>query len=185
VKTALLFVAALITAGCASRGSLPSYGIVPDFSLTDQTGRVFDSRSELDGKVWLAHFMFTTCSGPCPRMTAQFRTIRDSARELRDFRLVSFTIDPVRDTPETLAAYSRAFGAEPEHWAFLTGEQQALNHLSWDIFKLGKVDGSLEHSTRFVLVDRKSRIRGYYDSRDKEAMDGLMEDIKALIGASI
>jgi protein SCO1/2 len=158
---------------------------VPDFKLTDQSGRAFDSKAELDGKVWLASFIFTTCNGPCPRMTAQFREIRDAARELPDFRLVSITIDPARDTPEVLNAYSRAYGAEPSHWAFLTGPAPELNRLSQDTFKLGKVDGTLEHSTRFVLIDRKGRIRGYYDSREKEGLPELLKDIKYLLGSSI
>jgi protein SCO1/2 len=175
----------VLLAGCGSRGSLPSYGVVPDFTLTDQTGQPFDSRIELTGKVWLANFVFTTCSGPCPRMSAEFRNIRDSAAEWKDFRLVSFTIDPQRDTPETLGAYARAYGAERPTWAFLTGPAQQLGLLSDNTFHLAKLDGSLEHSTRFALVDRKGRIRGYYDSRDKESLGELKEHIQQLLEANI
>jgi cytochrome oxidase Cu insertion factor (SCO1/SenC/PrrC family) len=115
-------------------------------------------------------------------MTTQFRKIRDDSRHLKDFRLVSFTIDPKRDTPEVLDRYGNAFGATPEYWAFLTGPQPELNRLSYDVFHLAKVDGSLEHSTRFVLVDGQSRIRGYYDSSDAESLRELSEDIQQLVG---
>ncbi len=182
MKALALLPVALLLAGCGGGRTLPSYGVVPHFTPTDQTGRTFDSSTELEGKVWLANFMFTTCKGPCPRMTTQFRQIRNDSRELQGFRLVSFTIDPKNDTPEVLDRYGRAFGAEPEQWAFLTGPVSDLNRLSYDVFHLAKVDGSLEHSTRFALVDGQSRIRGYYDSSDVESMQDLAKDIRQLVG---
>lgn len=186
MKTIPAVALALLLAGCSSRGTLPSYGVVPDFQLTDQTGQPFDSRRELADKVWLASFIFTTCNGPCPRMSAEFRQIRDLTTKIPDFRLVSFTIDPQRDTPEVLSRYGRGLGVtDPSRWAFLTGPQQELNKLSWDTFHLGKVDGSLEHSTRFVLIDRKGRIRGYFDSRDTEAIPDLIKDIQQLTEARL
>jgi protein SCO1 len=175
---------ALLLAGCASGPSLPSYGVVPDFKLTDQSGRTFDSRSQLDGKVWVANFIFTTCAGPCPRMTSQLRRIRDEAQDRSELRLVSFTIDPERDTPAALAEYGKRFGADPDKWFFLTGTQSDLNSLSRKTFMLGNVDGSLEHSTRFVLVDRKSRIRGFYDSSDPEKIQALAADLRTLLRES-
>ena len=135
----------------------------------------------LDGKVWVANFIFTTCTGPCPRMTSQFRKLRDEVQDHPDLRMVSFTIDPARDTPEALATYGRSFGANPDKWYFLTGEQKDLHHLSRNVFMLGDIDGSLEHSSRFVLIDAHSRIRGFYDSSDSEAMQKLMIDLRGLL----
>jgi protein SCO1/2 len=95
--------------------------------------------------------------------------------------MVSFTIDPARDTPEALATYAQHFGANPDKWYFLTGQQKDLHHLSRDVFMLGNIDGTLEHSTRFVLVDRQSRIRGFYDSSDAESMEKLPRDLGSLL----
>ena len=185
MKRALLVLsAALVLCGCSSQPSLPSYGVVPDFTLSDQSGRTFHSKQALDGKVWLANFMFTTCAGPCPRMTSQFRKVRDDVQDHPELRMVSFTIDPVRDTPEALAAYGKSFGANPDKWFFLTGSQKDLHHLSRNIFMLGDVDGNLEHSLRFVVVDRQSRIRGFYDSTDPESMDRLRKDLRDLLGGT-
>jgi protein SCO1 len=181
VKLKVLPGLALLLAGCTSGPSLPSYGVVPDFKLTDQSGRTFDSRAQLDGRVWVANFIFTTCAGPCPRMTSQLRQIRDDAHDSPDLRLVSFTIDPARDTPPALAEYGKRFGADPDKWFFLTGSQADLNSLSRKTFMLGNVDGSLEHSSRFVLIDRKSRIRGFYDSSDREKIQELAADIQKLL----
>ena len=181
MKRILISVLAILSAACGSRSSLPSYGVVPDFTLTDQSGRIFHSKDNLDGKVWVANFIFTNCSGPCPRMTSQFRSLRDQVKDPPELRMVSFTIDPARDTPEALATYAQHFGANPDKWYFLTGQQKDLHHLSRNVFMLGNIDGTLEHSTRFVLVDRQSRIRGFYDSSDAESMEKLPRDLRSLL----
>lgn len=170
----------LLLTSCSLRQTLPSYGVVPKFHLTDQMGRPFYSERELDGKIWVANFIFTNCAGPCPRMTAQMRHVRDTAESSPDLRLVSFTVDPARDTPGVLADYARRFAADPKSWYFLTGPQSELHRLCRGVFQLGDVDGTLQHSTRFMLIDRKSRIRGYYDSSDEEDMRKLMGDIASV-----
>lgn len=158
---------------------MPSYGAVTDFTLTDQTGTAFNSES-LSGRVWVADFMFTNCPGPCPRMSSQMHQVQ-TALAGQDVRLVSFTVDPDRDTPPVLAKYAAFYNATPGIWYFLTGPRQTLNHLSQDVFKLGPVDGSLDHSTRFVLVDRKSQIRGYYLTSEPDAIQRLIADAKGLL----
>jgi protein SCO1/2 len=175
-----LFLFILLLAGCSNSPNLASYGVVPDFVLTDQSDRTFVSADALKGKVWVANFIFTTCAGPCPRMSNQMRQLRDSVSELRNVRLLSFTIDPIRDTPSVLASYSKHYAADPDQWYFLTGAQADLHRLKKDTFMLGAVDGTLEHSTRFVLVDEQSRIRGFYDSSDGESMAKMLEDLKGL-----
>ena len=154
-------------------------GSVAPFELTAQTGQLFDSRV-LDGKVWVADFFFTSCNGPCPRMSAQMRQIQDRLRDAPDVRFVSVTVDPQRDTPEVLAAYAKRQNAREGVWNFLTGEQKQLHNLYRYQFKLGDIDGSLEHSTRFALVDRKGRIRGYYGSFDDEMVAKVVADARRL-----
>lgn len=159
--------------------ALPDYGAVPEFRLTAQNDQLFDSAA-LKGKIWVADFFFTTCPGPCPRMTSQMHQVQEATWKMPDVKLVSFTVDPARDTPGQLALYAKAHHASPEHWYFLTGPQAALNHLGLDAFKLNSVDGTLQHSTRFVLVDRQSHIRGYYETSEPGSIDKLVADIHAL-----
>jgi protein SCO1/2 len=173
-------VLAVTLAGCAARAGLPSYAVVPDFTLTDQSGASFDGAAKLRDVVWVADFIFTTCSGPCPRMTSQMHQVQTALAGVDKVRLVSFTVDPDRDTPPVLAAYSTKFQADPSRWFFLTGPAAELNHLSREVFMLGNVDGKLEHSTRFVLIDRKSRVRGYYLTSDSDAIPRLIADAKSL-----
>jgi cytochrome oxidase Cu insertion factor (SCO1/SenC/PrrC family) len=165
----------LLLAGCTASAGLPSYGVVPDFELIDQSNRQFLSASTLLGKVWIADFIFTNCAGPCPRMSAQMRQV-DNA--LHDVKFVSFTVDPARDTPEVLAKYAERYQAEPGTWYFLTGPQPVLHNLARHVFLLGDVNGDLQHSTRFVLVDKQSRIRGYYLTADEDAIPRLIADAK-------
>ena len=98
-----------------------------------------------------------------------------------DFRMVSFTVDPARDTPAKFAAYAQTFKADPNRWTFLTGPQAALQMLNRKAFKLGDVDGSFEHSTRFVLVDRMMHIRGYYGTSEEDGIAQLKRDLDLVL----
>ena len=166
--------------GCAAHVQLPSLGAVSDFNLTDQTGASFASGPMLKGHVWVANFMFTNCPGPCPRMSSQMHQVQ-TALAGQDVRLVSMTVDPDRDTPEKLFRYAAFYSAQPGVWYFLTGPRETLNHLGQDVFKLNGVDGSLDHSTRFVLIDRKAQIRGYYLTSEPDAITRVIADAKALL----
>lgn len=173
-----LFAAGLT--GCAAHANLPTYGSVPEFILTDQTGARFDSTPVLDGHVWVADFIFTNCPGPCPRMSAQMRQVQ-TALAPNGVKMISLTIDPRRDSPATLKVYASRYAARPGVWFFLTGGVDTLQHLDRDVFKLGDIDGSLDHSTRFVLVDRKERVRGYYLTEEADAIQRIVADAKLLV----
>jgi protein SCO1/2 len=169
----------LLLSGCAQVKPLPILGQVPQFQLTQHTDQPFDSRS-LDGHIWVADFIYTTCDGPCPMMSHQMRGIQNSTGATPDLKLVSFTVDPAHDTPPVLAKYASHFKADPQRWYFLTGEMERLNELGVNGFRLNSVDGSLSHSTRFVLVDGKRRIRGFYLSSDDGFPQKLLHDIRQL-----
>lgn len=168
-----------LTACVRKTSSLAVYSDVPAFDLVAQDGRPFHSPI-LVGKIWVADFIYTTCPGPCPRMTSQMHEVQNAIAKMPDVKLVSFTVDPARDTPPVLADYAKTHGASGERWYFLTGPETTLQKLDRDVFKLGNVDSTLEHSTRFVLVDRQSRIRGYYDTSESRTIPRLIEDIFAL-----
>ena len=93
---------------------------------------------------------------------------------------VSFTVDPAHDTPAVLDEYGKDSAPSPA-WFFLTGPKDTLQYLSREVFKLGDINGNLEHSTRFVLVDQKSRLRGFYLTSEPDAIDRLIADTKTLL----
>jgi protein SCO1/2 len=171
--------ALLLLTSCSGVKSLPVLSQIPQFDLTASTGQAFDSRS-LDGHIWVANFIYTTCEGPCPMMSHQMRGIQNSTAATPAVKLVSFTVDPAHDTPEVLDRYSKVFKADGDRWYFLTGEMTRLNDLGLHAFKLNGVNGDLSHSTRFVLVDSQRRMRGFYVSSDDDFPKRLLHDIRQL-----
>ncbi|BDC53020.1 cysteine ABC transporter ATP-binding protein [Bryobacterales bacterium F-183] len=154
---------------------------MPPFHLQSQSGQMFHKDQQLRNVVWVADFIFTNCPGPCPRMTQHMRWLQDNTKGYANVRFVSFTVDPKRDTPETLAAYAKKFGADLTRWSFLTGPPEELQRLSKDVFKLGDIAPDFEHSTRFALVDQRGHIRGYYGTTTPTFRIKLLEDIKDLV----
>ena len=164
--------------------TVSSYGMVPAFQLTNQNGQAFGS-GQLAGKIWIADFIYTTCPGPCPMISSRMSELQKPL-ENSDVHLVSFSVDPEKDTPAVLRDYGAKLQAQPGRWDFLTGPKSAIYKLSHDGFKLAVSDGSAEqglpiHSTRMVLVDRRGQIRGYYDAVEANAITNLVADANHLL----
>lgn len=172
----LLFIP-LLLAGCSREKPLPVLGEIPAFHLINQQGHTFD-RSALNGHVWIADFIFTHCEGPCPRMSSHMHAMQEKLDA--SVHLVSITVDPERDTPDVLNAYARQFGADDNHWTFLTGNPEVINMLDHDAFKLGSLNPQMDHSTRFVLVDKQGRVRGYYGMTEDDPVAHITHDAARL-----
>jgi protein SCO1/2 len=160
-----------ILAACAREKPLPIYGEIPSFELLNQQGHKF-GRSSLDGHVWIADFIYTNCESSCPRMSSKMHSIQGETNP--GVKLVSFTVDPQRDTPRALEEYGKKYAADETRWTFLTGEPATLQMLDRDAFKLG--DLNMDHSTRFVLIDKQGRVRGYYALFDGDSVSQLEKD---------
>lgn len=167
---------------CDASHRLQRFGKAPDFELICQTGSRI-TLADLRGKVWIADTFFTRCTGPCPLMSSKLMKVETALAGLSNVRVVSFTVDPEHDSQPALLEYSRHFRAAPDRWFFLTGSQPALNRVTLDGLHLSKVDGSLDHSTQFVLVDAAGEIRGYYYPFEKERFEQLIRDVRSLAGA--
>jgi cytochrome oxidase Cu insertion factor (SCO1/SenC/PrrC family) len=183
ITAALLLWLRQIEVNLLQQRVISSYGKVPTFQLTNQNGAPFGS-AQLTGKIWIADFIFTSCPGPCPIISARMSELQKPL-EKTDVELVSFTVDPAKDTPAVLHDYAEKFQAEPR-WTFLTGAQSTIYELSRNGFKLAVSDGSDEvgtpvHSTRLVLVDRHGEIRGYYDVTEADAITKLLADTNHLL----
>jgi len=144
----------------------------PEFALTERSGKTI-TREELKGKVWVASFVFTRCPGPCPQVTATMARLQKELdlKNTPGLRLVTFTVDPERDTPNDLTDYANRYQADPERWLFLTGKSEAeLHKLLVEGFKVtaqrsksAKPGDEFDHSTRLAVVDKQGTIRGYFD----------------------
>jgi protein SCO1 len=184
IRRGLLFgfgaILLLLDIACSDPAAkLPVYGSVPPFQLTDSYGRPFDSQ-QLDGKVWVVDFIYTHCPGPCPRMTSQMHRVSEQVQGERDVRLISFSVDPARDTPPVLNDFAQRFGGPTAQWSFLTGSPETLHQLARKVFMVGDLIGVMDHSTKFIVVDKKRRIRGYYSTFDAEGIVVLLHDVEAL-----
>ncbi|MCZ6654145.1 MAG: SCO family protein [Planctomycetota bacterium] len=156
---------------------------LPDFSFTERSGQEL-SRKDLLGRVWIADFIFTSCAGPCPLMSRHMQRLQTDLADLKSLRLVSFSVDPERDTPEVLRMYGERYDADPQRWLFLTGPMDRIYDLAIKGFKItveaARENNQIIHDTRFILVDAAGMIRGYYDSTSTEALERLRQDASAL-----
>lgn len=160
---------------------LPVLAKAPSFVLTDSRGGALDSKS-LAGKVWVANFMFTNCPGACPIMATDLSKLQRLYHAEPDFALVSFSVDPERDTPEALNAFAAKYEADTSQWRFLRGDMAEINRLSSvNGFLLGDIDGPASHSLRHVLVDKKGNVRGYFESGGETELKELSDAVAILL----
>jgi protein SCO1/2 len=155
----------------------------PPIRLTDQAGRPFDLAA-FEGKAVLLDFVFTSCTGPCPILTAAHVRLqrRLPARVAGRVQFLSVSLDPVHDTPSRLRAYARSQGANLGSWSFLTGSPEAVGEVL-SAYHVGRVrlpDETLNHTIVTYLIDRRGFIRKHYLGLDHDP-DGLMADLLEVI----
>jgi cytochrome oxidase Cu insertion factor (SCO1/SenC/PrrC family) len=167
---------------------LQRYGSVPQFSLVERSGKA-TTLADLRGSISITDFIYTTCQDTCPMQTAEMAQLQEQWKDRAGLKLVSFSVDPERDTTEVLSRYANRYKADAQRWLFLTGAKEEITRLVQEGFRLSAValssdsnkDSVIMHSPRFVLIDKQAEIRGYYDSRDPQAMQRLKKDAASLM----
>jgi protein SCO1 len=167
---------------------LPVYGkenhAVANFELVNQDSSTVWLR-DWDKKIVIANFFFTHCPVICPKMSGNLKTVQQAFQNDPSVNIISFTVDPERDNPETLKKYGERFGINPAQWNLLTGSKVQLYQLARNSFRVVATDGDggpqdFIHSEKLVLLDTQHRIRGYYDGTSPAAIKQLLMDIKKL-----
>lgn len=172
------------------------YGQPGPFELIDSQGKPFSSES-LKGKTWIASFVFTRCTGPCPQVSATMARLQKELENTHPLMLVTFTVDPERDSPDELKRYAANFQANPERWVFLTGKEEQIHELMTKKFMLGvkRADKpspgqEFAHATKLAVVDAQGTIRGYFQGLPDEAsvnkfakedFEKSLRDLKTLV----
>jgi protein SCO1 len=162
---------------------------LPEFTLTDHLGNAFGTE-QLRGKVWVANFIFTSCPTRCPQLTEAMAKLQKRMRHMGDaVFLVSFSVDPERDTPEKLREYAQKYHANPRRWRFVTGDLKKVEEAVVKGFKMPMDPNEpapetptlfdITHGTRFVLVDQAGRVRGFYET-DEAGLDDLVADLAVI-----
>lgn len=163
----------------------PGHTIGP-FAFKNQDGKIITEK-DIDGKIFIAEFFFTTCEGICPKMNDNLVRVYEAFRQNDDIRLLSHTVDPETDTVEQMKRYSLKYDADPNKWFFLTGDKKKIYDMALNDYLITAVDSTVErnnpvfiHSPYLILVDKSKTIRNYYDGTDSAKVTELIADIKEL-----
>ena len=171
------------------KAKLPVLSYVQDFSFTDQDGKAITDH-DIDGKVYVAEYFFTTCKGICPMMNANMKLIYDRFKEEPGFSILSHSSMPDTDSITVLKAYEQKFlkGEVNHGWHFLTGNKDSLYKMARQSYSLDNernnsvnIKDQFIHTQFFALVDKQRRVRGIYDSLKPDELEKLNSDIKDLL----
>ncbi len=174
----------------ALKPTISRYGMVGDFSLTDQRNQPYTSKN-LQGKVWVANFIFTSCGTECPLLSRRMQDIQADFKNDPRVELVSISVDPRTDSPERLAAYAGVFEAG-ERWAFLTGDTKEIERLSTKGFMVaapGETPAAssirrtreLLHSQKIAVVDQLGVIRYFANGMNPTSSSEISEVVRTLL----
>ena len=160
------------------------YHTVADFSLINQNGRNITEADYAD-KIYIADFFFTTCPSICPIMTKNMADIQRRIKNDNEVLLLSHSVTPEIDSVAQLKKYALEKGVDDTKWNLVTGDKKQIYDLARKSYLAVKEDGDggpfdMIHTENFMLVDKKRRIRGFYDGTKQEDIEKLMEDLKIL-----
>ncbi len=160
------------------------YHTIPKFSFVDQDSNYITNRTYKD-KVYVSDFFFTACPTICPQMAAQLLRIYNHYEGNDMVKILSHSIDPVRDSVPRLKDYANKLGVSSDKWSFVTGIRTEIYDIAESYFSIAMEDedapGGFNHSGRFILVDWDGRIRSFCDGTDKDDVNRLMKDIDNLL----
>ena len=161
------------------------YQTVPDFSLTNQDGKIIDQNT-INGKIYVADFFFVTCPTICPRMKKNLLTVYEAYKGNPNILFLSHTIDPEHDSVAVLKNFAERLGADSKQWHFLTGNRDSIYELATHGYYATALPDSTEpggyvHSGGLILIDKNRRVRGIYDGTSEKDTKTLMEDMELLL----
>jgi len=188
----------IIFSSCTEKRELPIFGpkefiegidedtvyhTIPFWSFTNQNNETVSSQ-DYENKIYIADFFFTHCPGICPELLESLKFVQQELKDT-EVSIISHTVDPKNDTPERLQWYVNKNNIDTHNWTFLTGIQQEIYELGVNGYLVPNQEDALApggflHSEKFMLIDKKKRIRGFYNGRDKASIKQLLEDVRIL-----
>jgi protein SCO1 len=183
----LVMISLFLLSACGQKGIENSLDYpVTNFKAITEENKPFEKKN-LDGKIWVADFIFTNCADVCPPMTANMTKLQKMVKDekLQNVEFVSFSVDPTVDTPEKLKAYAQNYGLNPNNWTFLTGySQEYIETYARETFKTlvkkPQEGDQVIHQTYFHLVGPDGKIKKAYPGFEEVPYDEILNDIKAL-----
>ena len=175
---------------------LPTYMALPQANLIDENGQPYDL-SQTHGKVVVLSLIYTHCPDICPLTTAKMKLIQDQVKAAGlngQVQLVTFTVDPQRDTPEVLKRFSGGYDIDPSNWVFLTGSSGQIDvlikTLSLYVERVYYIHNTpvpetalpdpaantpylVNHTDRIFLVDRQGNVRAFQPGSRTNVADAM------------
>ena len=158
---------------------------IDDFSFLNQDS-ITITQADIENKIHVANFIFTTCGSICPVMTNNFKIVGDSLKIDNDVVMLSYSVTPWIDKPDVLKKYMNKNDIHNTNWHFLTGDRARIYQLARQSYfaeeNIGFSKDSSEflHTEHVILVDKTKRIRGIYNGTLSLEMHHLVEDIRSL-----
>lgn len=184
IETLPFYLTAELTPTWLTQPAATSVHAIAPFSLVDQRSKRL-TQADLDGKIYVASFIFTRCGGVCPVMISHLKRVAAAYADARDVAIVAHSVDPGADTPKVLARYASENGLTSESWRLVTGDREAIYRLARESYFADDVANPVAasdflHTEKVLLIDSRRRIRGAYNGTLSLDMDRLIEDIKTL-----
>lgn len=155
------------------------------FKLINQQNQPFTEK-DIDNKICVVDFFFTSCPGICPKMTKNMALVQKEFRQDESVLLLSHSVMPDRDNAEVLKQYAQEKKVDFNRWKLLTGEKKEIYDLGRKYYFVEEDEGIKKgdevflHTENFVLIDKDRRIRGIYNGLEAHSIRDLVRDIKIL-----
>ncbi len=166
---------------------LPILSYVQPFSFTNQDGHKVTEK-DMEGKVYVAEYFFTTCVGICPKLNTNMKKVYEQYKDTEGFLVVSHTCNPETDSAARLRYYADSMKVDTKRWWFLTGTKDSLytsarvSYLLDDPKNnLQKIEDQFMHTQFFALVDKAGQVRKIYDGLKEKEITELGKDIAVLL----
>ena len=170
---------------------LPQLNKVKSFSFLNQNGERITNK-DVEGKVYIAEFFFTTCHGICPKLNSNLKSVYEKYKNEPDFKILSHTVDPKTDSVVRLKQYADSLGVEAPKWIFLTGTKDSLYlaaRLSYLLDdpknNLSPIDEQFIHTQFFALVDKNGYVRSIVDGLKKDELAEMQKEIDELLKETV
>ena len=154
---------------------------IADFNLINQNGKKITNK-DYEGKIYIADFFFTRCQNICIAMAYNMSELQEFYKNDTDIMFLSHSVTPLIDSVSVLKEYAMNKGVIEGKWNVTTGKKKHIYELArksyFAVLDEGNGDeNDFIHTEQFILVDKKRRIRGYYDGTNDQEMEKLKEDI--------
>lgn len=160
---------------------------VRPFAFTNQDGQTVTDK-DMNGKVYVAEYFFTTCKGICPKMNNNMRTVYEALKNENDFLILSHTCDPETDSVAQMKKYADSMQVDTRKWIFLTGRKDSLYNMARASYtiddpanNLKSIDDDFLHTQYWALVDKEGDVRYIYDGLKESEVRSLIKKARLLL----